>query len=120
EGRIFHPTVLIDVRPEMDVVCNEVFAPVVSLIPVQDFEQGISLLDDSQYGLQAGIFTRDIHHAFMAIKTLNVGGVMINDVPTYRADHMPYGGNKNSGIGREGARFAIEEMTNIKFVCFNL
>ncbi len=120
EGRIFHPTVLIDVRPEMEVVCNEVFAPVVSLIPVQDFEQGISLLDDSQYGLQAGIFTRDIHHAFLAIKALNAGGVMINDVPTYRADHMPYGGNKNSGIGREGARFAIEEMTNIKFVCFNL
>ncbi len=120
KGKIFPPTILTAVRPEMKVICQEVFAPVVSLIRVDDFESGLEQLDDTEFGLQAGIFTRDISRAFQAVRRLNVGGVMINDVPTYRADHMPYGGNKHSGIGREGARFAIEEMTNIKFVCFNL
>ncbi len=70
--------------------------------------------------MQAGVFTKDIGNAFSAINELDVGGVIINDVPTYRVDHMPYGGNKDSGIGREGAKFAIKEMTNIKMVAFNL
>jgi acyl-CoA reductase-like NAD-dependent aldehyde dehydrogenase len=78
------------------------------------------MADDSVYGLQAGIYTKDINKAFKAIRRLDVGGVIINDVPTFRADHMPYGGNKGSGLGREGVRYAIEEMTNIKMVCFNL
>ena len=119
-GQVFEPTVISNVSPDMKVVCKEAFAPIVSLVRFTEFDDALNMLEDSIYGLQAGIFTRDIGHAFKAVKRLNVGGVMINDVPTYRADHMPYGGNKESGMGREGARFAIEEMTNLKMVCFNL
>jgi acyl-CoA reductase-like NAD-dependent aldehyde dehydrogenase len=78
------------------------------------------MADDSIYGLQAGVFTSDIEHAFQAVKGIRVGGVIVNDVPTYRADQMPYGGVKESGIGREGLKFAIEEMTDIRMVVFNL
>jgi len=78
------------------------------------------MVDDSIYGLQAGVFTSDIEKAFQAIKGIKVGGVIVNDVPTYRADQMPYGGVKESGIGREGLKYAIEEMTDIKMVVFNL
>jgi acyl-CoA reductase-like NAD-dependent aldehyde dehydrogenase len=78
------------------------------------------MLDDSPYGLQAGVYTRDLRKAFEAVRRLDVGGVMINDTSIFRVDHMPYGGNRMSGIGREGVRFAIEEMTNLKLVCFNL
>ncbi len=120
DGNIMQPTVLTDVLPEMAVMCQEVFAPVVSLVRYKSFDEALRMLDDSVFGLQAGIFTRDIHKAFEAVKRINVGGVMINDVPTFRVDHMPYGGNKESGIGREGPRFAIEEMTNLKMVCINL
>jgi acyl-CoA reductase-like NAD-dependent aldehyde dehydrogenase len=119
-GSIMEPTVLTNVTPEMKVVANEVFGPVVSIIPFDDFSQALEMVNNSRFGLQAGIFTRDISRAFEAVKKLNVGGVIINDVPTYRVDHMPYGGNKESGLGREGAKFAIEEMTNIKMVVFNL
>ncbi len=117
---IYEPTVLSNVDNKMEVMCQEVFGPVVSLIPFETFTQAIDMLNDSIFGLQAGVFTKDIHNAFEAIKKINTGGVMINDIPTYRADHMPYGGNKESGIGREGARFAIEEMTNLKMIVFNL
>jgi len=120
EGVMFQPTVLTNVNAEMKVVCDEIFAPVVSLVPFSDFNQALLMVDESRYGLQAGIFTRNIDRAFAAIRKLNVGGVIINDVPTFRIDHMPYGGNKESGIGREGLKYAIEEMTNIKMVCFNL
>ncbi|MDH4223610.1 MAG: aldehyde dehydrogenase family protein, partial [candidate division Zixibacteria bacterium] len=96
------------------------FAPVVSLVPFEDFSDAVKMVDNSRYGLQAGIFTRDIEKAFQAIKGIKVGGVIINDYPTYRADNMPYGGVKESGIGREGLKYAIEEMTDIKMVCFNL
>ncbi len=119
-GSIMEPTVLTNVTPEMKVVANEVFGPVVSIIPFDDFSRALEMVNNSRFGLQAGIFTRDISRAFEAVKKLNVGGVIINDVPTYRVDHMPYGGNKESGLGREGAKFAIEEMTNIKMVVFNL
>ena len=78
------------------------------------------MCDDSRFGLQAGVFTRDIDRAFQAIRGINVGGVIVNDVPTYRVDHMPYGGNKDSGVGREGARFAVEDMTTLKMVVFNV
>jgi acyl-CoA reductase-like NAD-dependent aldehyde dehydrogenase len=78
------------------------------------------MVDDSIYGLQAGIFTAEIEKAFEAIKKIKVGGVIINDVPTYRADQMPYGGVKESGMGREGLKYAIEEMTDMKMVVFNL
>lgn len=120
QGAMFQPTVLTDVKPDMKVVADEIFAPVVSVVPFDDFAQAVRMVDDSKYGLQAGIFTTNIQRAFTAIKGINVGGVIINDVPTFRADHMPYGGNKESGIGREGLKYAIEEMTNIRMVCFRL
>jgi len=120
EGVFYYPTVLENVKPEMKVMALEVFAPVVSLIPFDDFSEAVRMADNSIYGLQAGIFTDNIEKAFQAIKGIKVGGVMINDVPTYRADNMPYGGVKESGMGREGLKYAIEEMTDIKMVCFNL
>lgn len=120
DGAMFLPTVLTNVKPEMKVIKDEVFGPVVSLIPFEDIDDVIMEIDKSKYGLQAGIFTTDIGKAFKAINGINVGGIIINDVPTYRVDHMPYGGNKESGIGREGLKYAIEEMTNIKMICFNL
>ncbi len=119
-GAMFEPTILTNVKPGMKVIQDEVFAPVVSIIPYQDFDVVLSWVDNSKYGLQAGIYTEKIDRAFKAIKKINVGGIIINDVPTFRVDHMPYGGNKESGLGREGLKFAIEEMTNIRMVCFNL
>ena len=120
EGRLVWPTVLTDTRPEMKVMCREAFAPLVSVVVYQDFDEAVRLLGDSPYGLQAGIYTQDLRKAFRAVAALDVGGVLVNDTSIFRVDHMPYGGNRMSGIGREGVRFAVEEMTNIKFVCFNL
>ncbi len=120
DGAMFEPTILTNVKPEMKVIQDEVFAPVVSIIPYQDFDDVLLQVDNSKYGLQAGIYTENIDRAFKAVKKINVGGIIINDVPTFRVDHMPYGGNKESGLGREGLKFAIEEMTNIRMVCFNL
>jgi len=117
---MIEPTVLINVKPDMKVIKDEIFAPVVSIIPYSNFEDVLHQVDDSAYGLQAGIYTQKIDRAFQAIKKINVGGIIINDVPTFRVDHMPYGGNKDSGIGREGLKYAIEEMANIRMVCFNL
>jgi len=117
---IYWPTVLSAVKPEMKVVAQEAFAPVASVIPYDDFDAALEQADASDYGLQASVFTRDIQRVFQAIKRLNFGGVMINETPTYRADHMPYGGNRRSGLGREGLRFAIEEMTNIQMVVIRL
>lgn len=119
-GNCLEPTILSGVTPDMKVVCSEVFAPIVSVIPYETFDQALEMADDSVYGLQAGVYTSDIGKAFRAVKRLDVGGVIINDVPTFRVDHMPYGGNKQSGLGREGIRYAMEEMTNIKMVCINL
>jgi len=120
EGSVLKPTILTGVKPEMKVICQEVFAPVVSLVTYRDFEQALQMMADSEYGLQAGIYTRDIGKAFQAIQRIDVGGLMVNDTSIFRVDQMPYGGNRKSGIGREGLRFAIEEMTNIRMVCFNL
>jgi acyl-CoA reductase-like NAD-dependent aldehyde dehydrogenase len=120
KGRMLWPTVMTDVEPDMKVMCQETFAPQVSLVRYRSFEEGLEMLADSPYGLQAGIYTRDIKKAFQAIKRVDVGGMMVNDTSIFRVDQMPYGGNKMSGIGREGVRFAIEEMTNIRMVCFNL
>ncbi|KAF0221517.1 MAG: aldehyde [Geobacteraceae bacterium] len=119
-GNCLQPTILTGVTRDMKVMCSEVFAPIVSVLPYDTFDEALEMADDSVYGLQAGVYTRDIGKAFKAIKRLDVGGVIINDVPTFRVDHMPYGGNKESGLGREGLRYAMEEMTNIKMVCFNL
>jgi acyl-CoA reductase-like NAD-dependent aldehyde dehydrogenase len=120
EKTIYYPTVLTDVHPEMKVVRMEIFAPVVSIIPFDNFKDALKMTDDSIYGLQAGIFTKDIGRAFQAVKGIRVGGVIINDIPSYRADQMPYGGVKESGIGREGLKYAIEEMTDIRMVVINL
>jgi acyl-CoA reductase-like NAD-dependent aldehyde dehydrogenase len=120
DGRLLWPTALVDTRPEMNVMCREAFAPLVSIVTYRDFDEALAMLDDSPYGLQAGVYTRDLHKAFRAVRRLDVGGVMVNDTSIFRVDHMPYGGNRMSGIGREGVRFAIEEMTNLRMVCFNL
>ncbi len=120
DGRILKPTVLRNTTKDMRIMCMEVFAPIVSIVEYDNFEEAIQHVNDSDYGLQAGIYTNDIKKANYAIEQLDVGGVMINDTSIFRVDHMPYGGNKMSGIGREGVRFAIDEMTNIKMVMFNL
>lgn len=120
EGAVYWPTVLTDVTPQMRVISQEVFAPVASVIASDDFEAALRQADATEYGLQAAVFTRDIDRVFRAIRRLNFGGVIINDTPTFRADHMPYGGTRRSGIGREGVRFAMEEMTNIQMVAIRL
>lgn len=120
DGTVYWPTVLSEVRPEMKVVSQEAFAPVASVIPYDNFEEALRQADATEYGLQASVFTRDINRVFQAIQRLNFGGVIINDTPAFRADHMPYGGNRQSGLGREGVRFAIEEMTNIQMVAIRL
>jgi acyl-CoA reductase-like NAD-dependent aldehyde dehydrogenase len=118
-GSFIQPTVLTQVPPSDPLMAQEAFGPVVVIEPVDDLEEAIRRANDSRFGLQAGIFTRRIDHAERAIAQLDVGGVIVNDFPSYRLDHMPYGGVKDSGIGREGARFAIEEMTRIKMVVIN-
>ncbi|MDQ7843700.1 MAG: aldehyde dehydrogenase family protein [Armatimonadota bacterium] len=116
EGPVYWPTVLTDVRPEMTVVAREAFAPVASVMPYDDFEEALHLADATEYGLQAAVFTRSLDRLFQAMRRLNFGGIIVNDAPTFRVDHMPYGGNRQSGIGREGVRYAMEEMTNIQII----
>lgn len=120
EGAVFWPTVITGARPEMKLVSQEVFGPVASVISADSFEDALAQANAGDYGLQVGIFTRDINRAFQAVKSLNFGGVIINDTPVFRADHMPYGGNRQSGLGREGVRFAMEEMTNIQMVAIRV
>jgi len=116
EGAVYWPTVLANVQPDMKVVADEVFAPVASVLPYDDFESALEQANATDFGLQVGVFTRDIDRVLRAIQRLNFGGVIINDTPAFRADHMPYGGNRRSGLGREGVRFAMEDMTNIQLV----
>jgi acyl-CoA reductase-like NAD-dependent aldehyde dehydrogenase len=104
----------------MKISCEEVFAPVVTVEEYGSFEKAVEMVNNSRFGLQAGVFTHDINKVFYAFRELEVGGVIINDYPTYRIDHMPYGGVKDSGLGREGIRFAIEEMTELKLLALNL
>jgi acyl-CoA reductase-like NAD-dependent aldehyde dehydrogenase len=120
EGALLHPTILDNVTPEMKVFGEELFAPAVTVTPFEQLEEAIRLVNCSRYGLQAGVFTRDINAAFRAARDIDVGGIMINEVPTYRVDLMPYGGVKDSGVGREGLKHAIEEMTEIKLVCISM
>lgn len=112
------PTILADAPADSIVSCKEAFGPIVVLHRYRALEDAIANVNSSEYGLQAGLCTRDIEKAFRASQLLHVGGVIVNDVPAYRADHMPYGGVKNSGIGREGPRFAVEEMTEMKLICW--
>lgn len=120
KGSVVEATVLTDVTPEMKVSCQEVFGPVVTVSPYVKFDDALAGINDSPYGLQAGVFTKDLKKAFQAFRDLEVGTVLINEIPTFRADHMPYGGVKDSGLGREGLRYAIDEMTEIKLLVLNL
>ena len=116
EGRMFYPCVMADVTDDMAIVCEEVFAPIVSLVKVENFDDAIPRMNNSPYGLQFSVFTNDLSLMQRAISELDAGGIVINDMPTLRFDIQPYGGVKLSGVGREGPKFAIEEMTEIKSV----
>jgi acyl-CoA reductase-like NAD-dependent aldehyde dehydrogenase len=119
-GALFMPTVLTEVKPDTKVSCEEAFAPVIIVSRYADFDEAIRQVNESRYGLQAGVFTRDINRIFRAYQATEVGGLIVNDVPTYRAEHMPYGGVKESGVGREGVRYAIEEMTEPRVLVLNM
>ncbi len=116
EGTMFHPTVMADVTDDMAIVCEEVFAPIVSLVKVNGFDDACPRMNNSPYGLQFSVFTNDLSLTQRAIDELEAGGIVINDMPTLRFDIQPYGGVKLSGVGREGPKFAIEEMTEIKSI----
>jgi len=120
EGAVYHPTVLTGIPSGARLACDEVFGPVVGLYPIQDLEEGIRRSNEVDFGLQAAIFTSSIASAFRAIEELEAGAVIVNDSTDYRMDAMPFGGVKQSGLGREGIRFALQEMTEPKTVCFNL
>jgi glyceraldehyde-3-phosphate dehydrogenase (NADP+) len=115
-GTLFPPTVLTDVPVTAQVCSNEAFAPVVVAFPFSDMGDAIARVNDSMFGLQTGVFTNDLAGAWKAFGELEVGGVIVNDIPTYRIDHMPYGGVKDSGLGREGLRWAIDDMTEIRIM----
>ncbi len=117
--RFFEPTVIENANPKSFVCTREAFAPLVTLFPVKSFSEGINRLNDSDYGLQAGVFTNRLENALTAFERIEAGGVIINDVPTYRIDHMPYGGVKSSGLSREGVRYAIEDMTEPRLMVIN-
>ena len=119
-GAVVEATVLSNVTPTMNVSCQEVFGPVVTVTSYRQFDEAITALNQSDYGLQAGLFTQDVNKVFHAFRHLEVGAVLANEIPTFRADHMPYGGVKDSGIGREGVRAAIEEMTEPRLLVLNL
>ncbi|MEC1720899.1 aldehyde dehydrogenase family protein [Schinkia azotoformans] len=119
EGNVLLPTVVLHADKSLKVSCQEVFAPIVNINKVSSVAEAIELVNDSRYGLQAGIYTDNVHTALDAAEKLHVGGVMINDIPTFRVDNMPYGGVKESGVGREGIKYAVEEMTEMKLVVFN-
>jgi acyl-CoA reductase-like NAD-dependent aldehyde dehydrogenase len=116
EGLFFRPTVIINAQRASQVCSEEAFAPLVVAFPFADIDAAFAEVNASRFGLQAGVFTNDLDHAWRAFEALEVGGVVINDVPTYRVDHMPYGGVKESGIGREGLRWAIEDMTELRLL----
>jgi glyceraldehyde-3-phosphate dehydrogenase (NADP+) len=117
--RFFEPTVIENADPTSFVCSREAFAPLVTLFPVKSFSEGITRLNDSEYGLQAGVFTNRLENALSAYERVEAGAVIVNDVPTYRIDHMPYGGVKSSGLSREGVRYAIEDMTEPRLMVIN-
>lgn len=119
DGNILLPTILTNVADSQKVSCREVFAPIVIVNSIKNIDEAITRVNESRFGLQAGIYTNNIQTALRAAEELHVGGVIINDIPTFRVDHMPYGGVKESGIGREGIKYAIEEMTEMKLIVFN-
>ncbi|WP_245732802.1 aldehyde dehydrogenase family protein [Salinibacillus kushneri] len=120
KGTLLMPTIMTDVDENMKVIAEEVFAPIVSIIPFETEEEAVKFSNNSIYGLQAGVFTIDIHRAFRVAEKLEMGGVWINEISTYRQDNIPYGGVKQSGFGREGVKYAIEDMTELKFIGLKL
>ncbi len=119
-GSVVEATVLGNVTPAMKVSCQEIFGPVVTVTPYQEFEEAIEALNQSDYGLQAGVFTQNVDKIFQAFRRLEVGAVLANEIPTFRTEHMPYGGVKDSGLGREGVASTIEEMTEPRLLVLNL
>jgi acyl-CoA reductase-like NAD-dependent aldehyde dehydrogenase len=115
-GSIVEPTVLTETAPNMRVNCAEIFGPVVTVEPYETFEEALAMINHSEYGLQAGLFTHDFSLMQAAFEEIEVGGLIVGDVPTFRVDQMPYGGVKNSGLGREGLRYSIEDMTERKLM----
>jgi len=120
KGRVLQPTLLANIKKSMRVWAEEAFAPLAVVCKYRDFRKVVDEINDSVFGLQAGIFTNRLKDVFYAFKYIETGGVVVNDVPTYRADHQPYGGTKDSGLGREGVRYAIEDMTEVKILSMNL
>ena len=119
EENVFTPAVIENAAPDSFVCSREAFAPLVTIAPVKSFGEAIRKINDSEFGLQAGVFTNSLEKALVAYENIDVGGVVINDVPTYRIDHMPYGGVKASGLGREGLKYAIEDMTEPRIMVLN-
>lgn len=120
DGNTISPTVMTNVKHRHKISCNEVFGPVVHIERYSDYDDVLDRVNDTRYGLQAAVFTKDMNRAFKAYETLNYGGVIVNDFPSFRVENMPYGGVKDSGIGREGLRYAIEEMTELKLMVVKL
>ena len=120
KGTYFPPTVLSETHKEMKVCSLEVFGPVVTLEPYDNFDDAVKYVNEGRFGLQAGVFTNSIEEMNFAFRNLDVGGVIINDVPTFRVDHMPYGGIKDSGLGREGVKYSILDMTEPKILVKNI
>lgn len=120
DGTMFQPTVLANTSPDMRVNREEIFAPVITIMPYDDFDEAIRLANDTDYGLQSGLFTQNMNRILRAFEQVEVGGLQVNDVSTFRVDQMPYGGVKGSGVGREGPRYAIEEMTEMKLMVLNI
>lgn len=118
-GRFYEPTVIVDAQRESFVCSREAFAPIVTVFPGDDWGSMLDKINDSVFGLQAGIFTMNFEHVMQAYERLDVGGVIVNDIPAYRIDHMPYGGVKDSGLSREGLRYAIEDMTETRLMVVN-
>jgi acyl-CoA reductase-like NAD-dependent aldehyde dehydrogenase len=118
-GNLFFPTVIASTRPDMRVNREEAFAPFITVTPYEEFSDALRMANDTEYGLQMGVFTRDMNAVLMAFRNAEVGGLQVNDIPTFRVDQMPYGGVKASGTGREGPRYAIEEMTEQKLMVIN-
>jgi glyceraldehyde-3-phosphate dehydrogenase (NADP+) len=119
EGRFMQPTIIENAPRESFVCSREAFAPLVTIFRVPSFGTAVDSVNDSVYGLQAGVFTNNLERALYAFENIEAGGVVLNDVPTYRIDHMPYGGVKSSGLSREGIRYAIEDMTEMRLLVVN-
>ena len=120
DGRTLEPTLLENVKITMDVCSKEAFAPLAVVMKYRDWRKAIDEINNSEYGLQAGIFTNRIKDIWYAFERIEAGGIVVNDIPTYRADHQPYGGMKNSGVGREGVKYAIMDQTDVKILSMNL